>query len=86
MLKEDIRKFINESNGIKAVDVVAKYACYMHDHCECNENVQDAIEELILENEIVVVEYAVPQYEYKLKTMFFPRGTKFYTSILKHVD
>jgi len=73
-IEQAIKSTINSTPGIKSVDLVLHVigllggklntAHYFHE-----------IERLVFKKEIVVVNYVLPEMNYRMKTMYFPGGT-----------
>ena len=82
LTKEDLKKSIistvNDSRGIAATELVAKFVCHIHEYeyeCDC-ENIPELIQELVDGGEIFELEYILPSLDYRIKSMYFPKGTR----------
>lgn len=72
-IKERISKIVNDSTGLKSTELAVKVVCEVPD-CNTNE-VLHLIEELVKEGEIIELEYILPQINYRIKSIYFPKGT-----------
>jgi len=70
-IKELIINCINEHTGIKGVDLVVD-VCSNEVNTEEYEN---ALNELVMNGEIIEVEYTLPSMDYRVKSMYFPKET-----------
>ncbi len=80
-LKSVLFEMIDNSSGIKATDVATRFVsrCYEQSlECEEMDLWLILLNELVDEEEIVELEYIVPSMEYRIKSMYFPKGTKLY--------
>ena len=78
MIKDLIKKTVNENQGIKATELAISVTTVLFE--EKQEWTLDqffkAMEELAHEKEIVEVNYVLPTMDYKVKSIYFPKGTK----------
>jgi hypothetical protein len=78
MIKDLIKKTVNENQGIKATELAVSVTTALLE--EKQEWTQDqffkALEELVHEREIVEVSYVLPTMDYKVKSIYFPKGTE----------
>jgi hypothetical protein len=77
--REIIRRIVNESTGIKAVELATEVAIAMHEADERATTYdiwEDGLDPLIESGEILELEYVLQDMDYKLKSIFFPKGTK----------
>ena len=77
--REIIRKMVNESTGIKAVELATRVAVAMHEVEERATNYdiwEDGLDPLIESGEIIELEYILPDTDWRIKSIFFPKGTK----------
>ena len=77
--REMVRVAVNESTGIKAVQLATEIAVTMHKAGEQATKYdiwEDALDLLIETGEIIELEYILPDVDYRLKSIFFPKGTK----------
>jgi len=71
-IKETILDIINSNSGIKAVDLIIKVSTV---HPISYDEFSTEIEKLIHEGEIIELEYTLPDFEYRIKSIYFPKGT-----------
>jgi uncharacterized membrane protein YcjF (UPF0283 family) len=79
-LKEKIVAIVNENTGIKATQLVTDVVIQCHNTNEIHpgtENLLQAINELVESGEIVELEFVLPSMEYRVKSIYFPKGTIF---------
>ena len=78
--KEIVRKIIDDSTGIKAVELATQVVLEVHDKCHERQEFDiwnDALDPLIEAGEICELEYSLPAMNWRLKSIFFPKGTTF---------
>ena len=80
MTKEELKllivKTINESTGIKAMELIPEiFRVAKESSKSVNEDILGCLEELVLENRIMEIEYVLPQMSYRIKSIYFPIGT-----------
>lgn len=80
-LRETILALINANSGLKAVELVCKVMGVVNPLMFKNIEYQDTLEQLLKEGEIVELEYILPQLNYRVKSLYFPKGTKFGSQI-----
>lgn len=76
-LKETISQIVNRSTGMKAIPLItevnqranAEGFQFTHDYYNAQ------IESLVKEKEIVEVEYVLAMVDYRIKSIYFPKGT-----------
>lgn len=71
--KQRLVNIITEKQGMKAVELAGLAALSF----SCDESVVLLLDELVREKSIVEVEYVLPNMSYRIKSMFFPKGTVF---------
>jgi hypothetical protein len=87
-----VKTIVNESTGIKAVELATQVAIKTSNHFPMQRTWdesspshydiwEDALTPLIKNGEIIELEYILPGMDYRIKSIFFPRGT-----ILKFKD
>lgn len=76
-IKEIIINVINSYQGIKAVKLSLKVMSEVNPHLFYTNEFFVALEELIRDNEIIELKYILPSMYYQVKSMYFPKGTKF---------
>jgi hypothetical protein len=77
-MRDVIRKIVNENSGIKNVELVIKVAqSLIEEDIEFEpRDLIIQIESLVKEGEIVELEFILPDMGYRVKSMYFPKGTK----------
>lgn len=82
-MNEDIRgitlRLVNESTGIKAVELLVQVVRFcVNNKIRQPESLEFAhlLEDMVFTKEIVEVEYIIPSVDYKVKSIFFPKGTQ----------
>lgn len=74
-MKNEILKIINSRQGIKGVDLVLALMERIGPTMLKYQEFDSALVELIKEGEVVELEYVLPQMEYRIKSMYFPKNT-----------
>lgn len=73
-LREVLIEIINGHQGVKGVDLLVEIPPeYYVD--QDTDQILAVIDELERSDDIVILEYTVPQVPGRLKTMYFPKGT-----------
>ncbi len=67
---------VNNSTGIKAVELVVAVQTEVKSEFQHDEYVK-TIEELVSSKEIVELDYILPSMNYRVKSLYFPKGTVF---------
>jgi hypothetical protein len=75
-LKEILEAIINNSTGIKAIELACEIADFIHTNNYDSNQIQQSIEELLADEKICELEFIIPKLDYKIKSIYFPRGTK----------
>lgn len=80
-MQEIIINLINENPGINNCKLVMKTMeiVYRMNNYKVTETPKDFLknlEELVNSKELVEVEYILPTMDYRIKSLFFPKGTK----------
>lgn len=76
-VKDWVRKVVNESNGIKAIDLRSRMIIEDEGQFPTIDECDRIIQELVDSGEIVELEFIVQQMDYRIKSMYFPKGTRF---------
>jgi ribosome biogenesis SPOUT family RNA methylase Rps3 len=78
-MKEKILKLISENPGIKGVELAIKTITSIAEKGLPINNLDfvNELEKLVHAGDIIELEYILPQMDYKIKSMFFPKGTEF---------
>jgi hypothetical protein len=79
MQKEDeIRRAILErvASGCKATELVTDLAVAFKGDVDFLQ-LSDILDKLIASNEIIEIEYILPDMDYRIKSFYLPKGTKF---------
>lgn len=78
MLKETIVKVIAEKGPLKATELPVQMEIRLllrGEEC-CSTDLLEALEELVVAGEIIEVEYALPHMDYRIKSLYFPKGSQ----------
>jgi hypothetical protein len=71
-MREKIIEIVNEFGPIKATEIVVRFMT----NNEPDQNITDVLDELVKNGDIIEVEYTLPQMNYCVKSMYFPKGTE----------
>jgi hypothetical protein len=74
--EEIITRIVNSSQGIKGVDLSLKVMEEINPHKFSIEEYNKALDELTKTNQILEIEYILPQMDYRIKSFFLPSGTE----------
>jgi hypothetical protein len=78
--KRIIKEIVQNEGPLKATELAAKFSSNTSADSLTPSTKEDfflALDELILEKEILEVEYLLPTSDYRVKSILFPKGTKF---------
>jgi hypothetical protein len=79
-MQEELRKAIvdciNQNHGIKAVKLAMNVMSVINPQRFHAEDYHKEIDSLVADGEIIELEYMVPEIEYRIKSIYFPKGTK----------
>jgi len=78
-LREAILTAVNTRNGINGVDLVLDCMGLVSPWFD-NKDYIFQLAELVSSGEIVELEFILPQMDYRLKSIYFPKGTKLYVN------
>jgi hypothetical protein len=78
-LREAILISVNARQGINGVDLVLNCMGLVHPFFE-DKDYTFELAELVSSGEIVELEYILPTMTYRLKSLYFPKGTKLYAN------
>jgi predicted phage-related endonuclease len=70
-MQELIITIIEEKPGIKITELVAYFSRYKYDFIYI-----DTLDQMVREGHIIELEYVLPTMDYRVKSMYFPKGTK----------
>lgn len=73
-IKAQIKEFINNSNGIKATDLILKLIST--NPLPEDLNYISCIEKLVQDGDIIEIEFNVPKMDYRIKSFYLPHGTR----------
>jgi len=73
-IKETVKEIVNKSQGLKAVELSMRVLTETKYDVK-SEDIIKTIEDLVREGEIVELEYILPQMDYRIKSIYFPKGT-----------
>lgn len=76
-IREAILESIEDSQGIKRVALVMKVMEKISPFID-NVELMGELDKLVSEGEIEEIEYILPRMNYRVKSIYFPKGTKFY--------
>jgi hypothetical protein len=76
--RETILLLINSHQGIKATDLIVKCMSYINPSVLQKDEYELTLNKLVHEGEIIELKYILPIMEYRIKSIYFPKGTKFY--------
>lgn len=85
-MREVILRMINSHQGIKGVDLALKVMSEINPSVFKVEEYWDALNSLIGSKEIVEVEYTLPQLSYRIKSIYFPKGTAVYGNFIDFTE
>ncbi len=80
-MKQKILDIINSRQGVKAVELVLAIMDDVNPIRFNQDEFHLALNELIEFGEIIEIEYILPNIEYRVKSFYLPKGTKFEISI-----
>ncbi len=75
--RELILRKVNESTGIKGVDLCLSIMSHNGPGSFNHEQYMLDLDEILKSGEIIELEYTLPDMEYRIKSLFFPKGTSF---------
>lgn len=76
-LREAILISVNSHQGVKGVDLVLNVMGIIGPFKVNHEELVSELAQLVLNKEIVELEYILPQMDYRIKSIYFPKGTTF---------
>ena len=68
-MKEKVIELVNDFGPIKATELVVRLIDIQ------GTNITDILDELVKNGDIIEVEYTLPQMDYRVKSLYFPKGT-----------
>ena len=74
-LRKVILVLVNANQGLKAVELVCKVMGVINPLMFREMDYNSELEKLVKEGELVQIEYVLPQLNYRVKTIYFPKGT-----------
>jgi hypothetical protein len=78
--REAILTTINTRNGVNGVDLVLKCMGIINPLTFSNKDYIFILAELVASGEIVELEFILPSMDYRMKSIYFPKGTKLYVN------
>ena len=75
--RDVVLEVVNNSTGKKSVSLVLDVMKIMGPVRVDANDLHQAIEKLVQEDEIVELEYTLPSMDYRVKSIYFPKGTVF---------
>lgn len=82
-LREAILVSVNSHQGMKGVDLVLNVMGLVNCMKFTDVEYQQELESLLKNGEVVELEYILPQLNYRIKSMYFPKGTVFNNRIMR---
>ncbi len=76
-LKEIILRKVNNSTGIKAVELTLAVMSEINPLIFEAKTYISELDELVKNGEILELEYTLPNMDYRIKSIYFPKGTIF---------
>ena len=76
-MKEEILKIVSSHNGIKSVELAMNIMSIINPLVFETEEFHNALSDLISSGEIIELEYIDPDIDYRIKSIYFKKGTKF---------
>lgn len=76
-LREAILTTVNSHQGVKGVELVVNVMGIINPLLFNHHEYAKTIQSLVDSGEIIELEYTVPQVDYRIKSLYFPRGTEF---------
>lgn len=74
-MQTKIIEIIESNPGIKSVELVAKIATEIKDEIPNGKSISEILDELVENKSIIEVEYILPNINYRIKSIYFPKGT-----------
>lgn len=80
--RDVILQMIYENPGINGVKIITNtmHVLYKETSLPCDVDVVELLNEMATQGEIVEVEYVIPSADYRIKSLYFPLGTKVKTT------
>ena len=79
-LEQIITNIVSGEQGLKELALIVKIINEYHfreiNPCPSDEDIMMALNKMVKNEDIVAVNYVLPMYANKLKTVYFPKGTK----------
>lgn len=75
-LDEVITNLVNNHQGIRATELVLATMSVMGPVNFTHDEYSTAVESLVQAKEIVELEYILPQMDYRVKSIYFPKNTR----------
>lgn len=76
-IKQIIKNIVNLRPGIGNVQLVLDVMTVVNPVCLFENQYQEELKSLIENKEILEIEYIRPNMDYRIKSVYFPAGTKF---------
>lgn len=74
-LKKIIIDIVNDNNGLKSMELIPKLPESVFIYLK-SEDICETLDELVSNGDILEIEYSVPNYSYKIKSFYLPKGTE----------
>ncbi len=83
---EAINRTVNSHQGIKGVDLVIQVMGHINPCMFDQELYSRTLEFLVATGEVVELEYTLASMEYRIKSIYFPKGTQFNGASKQHAE
>jgi len=84
-MKEEIIKIVNDYEPINSIELTSKISTWENNtrnHLDDEWRFSDVLNELVKNGDIIEMCYTLPQMDYRIKSLYFPKGT----TILKNSE
>ena len=85
-MSDAIRHIVNTNQGVKGVELALKVMSLINPQKFQQEEFFRELNRLVAEGELVEIEYVLPIMEYRIKSMYFPKGTKVEIKVQNRVN
>jgi hypothetical protein len=75
-MREILLNMIRNNPGIRGIDLVLKIMGEVNPTRFDYDEYSRELTQLIIDDEVVEIEYILPEMEYRVKSIYFPKGTK----------
>jgi hypothetical protein len=78
-MKDEIIKIVYDCGPINSIELTSKISVWVwentRNHSDDEWRFSDVLDELIKNGDIIEVCYTLPQMDYRIKSLYFPKGT-----------